>query len=190
MIINTISFGGLMRGTPEFDQLRREDVGQLFQRHGMEIERFLFRRVACAETAADLTQEAFSRLLQYNPDASIDNIRAFLFKIASNLAKDHQRKILRQKTDGVSDDVLSNVPDTAPDAEVQVADKQTLSVLRAAINDLPPKTRQIFVLARLDGLTYREVALHLGISESSVQKHLALALAHAMAKLGRPGAGN
>lgn len=165
--------------------MRQSDIGHLFRSHGPEVERFLFRHVACTETAADLTQETFSRLLRYEPASPIDNARALLFKIAANLAKDHKRKAQRQRTDPVPVEDLARFPDHTPTTETAISDKETLDILLNAVSQLPPRTRDIFVLHRIKGLTYSEVAKHMNVSESTVQKHLTQALAYAMSQLRR-----
>lgn len=157
----------------------------MFLQHGREIERYLARRVDCTETAADLTQEAFFRLLQHDGRESIENVRAFLFRIASNLAKDHLRKLRRQQTDVVTPENLTRVADQAPSIDRRMEDRERLEVLRRAIAELPARTQDIFRLNRIQRLSYNEIAERLGVSESTVQKHLATALEHATARLQR-----
>jgi RNA polymerase sigma factor (sigma-70 family) len=61
--------------------------------------------------------------------------------------------------------------------------RERLDRLRSVIQELPERTRQVFVLHRIEELTYGEVAARLGISESSVQKHLAKALQYVVQRL-------
>ena len=78
---------------------------------------------------------------------------------------------------------IAEIPADLPGPEEITAGRERLDCLRAAIQELPERTRQIFVLHRLEELTYDQVADRLGISESSVQKHLAKALQHVMRRL-------
>ena len=165
--------------------LRQLDLDRLFLLHGQEIERYLARQVNCTETAADLTQEAFFRLLQHNGRDSIKNVRAFLFRIASNLAKDHLRKSRRRQTETVTPENLTLVADKAPPMDRRLEDRERLEVLSRAIAELPARTQDIFKFNRIQGLSYNEIARRMGISESTVQKHLATALAHATTRLQR-----
>lgn len=161
------------------------EIRALFLLYRPEIERFLFRRLACADTAADLTQETFYRLLQHNGGKPIENSRAFLFKIAANLANDHVRKRRRQRTQVTEPEALAAVADQSPTMDATIAGRQRLAQLRAAIEELPPRTQEIFALNRLEGLTYQQVAQRLGVSESAVQKHLSAALLHATRRIRR-----
>ena len=163
--------------------MRQLDLDRLYLLHGREIQRYLARQVNCTETAADLTQEAFFRLLQHNGRESIKNVRAFLFRIASNLAKDHLRKSRRRQTEAVAPENLTRVADQAPSIDRRMEDRERLEVLRRAIAELPARTQHIFKFNRVQGLSYNEIARRLGVSESTVQKHLATALAHATARL-------
>ncbi len=151
-----------------------------------EVLAYLTRKLRDAELAADLTQEAFMRLSESEAGAAgaVGNPRAYLYRVAHNLAVDHvRRQNPRRDTAPVSDAVLEEVPDGRPSPEQVLGERQRLDIARSAVLDLPERTRQVFVLARLDGLTYRQVAETLGISESSVQKHLAKAVAHVMQRL-------
>lgn len=65
--------------------------------------------------------------------------------------------------------------------------QQQRQALKQALAELPVRTQQIFRLNRLEGMTHAEVARQLGISDSSVQKHLAKALAHVMVRLQEGG---
>ena len=165
--------------------MRQLDLNRLFLLHGREIERYLARQVNCTETAADLTQDAFFRLLQHNGREPIENVRAFLFRIASNLAKDHLRKSRRQQTETVKPENLTRIVDQAPSIDRRMEDRERLEVLRQAIGELPARTQDIFRFNRIHDLSYDEIARRLGVSESTVQKHLATALAHATARLQR-----
>lgn len=151
-----------------------------------EVLAYLTRKLRDAELAADLTQEAFMRLSESGAGAAgaVGNPRAYLYRVAHNLAVDHvRRQSPRRDAAPVSDAVLAEVPDGRPSPEQVLGERQRLDIARSAVLDLPERTRQVFVLARLDGLTYRQVAETLGISESSVQKHLAKAVAHVMQRL-------
>lgn len=163
--------------------LTARNLKGLFLAHGRELEEYLSRRVRCAHTAADLTQEAFLRLAQQPVEAGAANARAYLYRIARNLAIDHFRQDERRQTRPVPAEDLAGMPDEAPPVERATASRQRLALLLRAVAELPPRTQEIFVLNRVEGLTHVEVARRLGISESSVQKHLARALGHAMQRL-------
>ncbi len=160
--------------------MAEQDLERLFSAYGRELESYLTRQVRCRETAADLAQETFVRMAQGAPEAGEQNVRAYLFQIAHNLAIDHFRRQKRRPTVLMPPEDLHLHADEAPGAEQATAGRQRLDRLAKAVAELPPLTQEIFRRNRLQGLTYAEVARQLGISESSVQKRLARALAHAM----------
>lgn len=158
---------------------------RLFQSYRAELQTYLTRRLRDPELAADLTQEAFLRYAEHPPAMAgeIRNNRSYLYRTAHNLAVDHIRKSARDRTDMPGDPVMAALPDDHPGQEIQTADRQNLRQLRAVLDELPDRTRQVFALNRIEGLSYQQVAQRMGISESSVQKHLARALLHATRRL-------
>lgn len=75
----------------------RVHLTQLFNRYAPDVRRFLASRVTCDATAADLTQETFLRLAQLPNLAAIENVLAYLFRIAAYIATDHLRALVRRK---------------------------------------------------------------------------------------------
>ena len=146
-----------------------------------ELLRFLTGRLKCPDAAADLTQETFIRFYQFVKENPPDNARALAYRIAVNLATDYQRKTkLRNSFTANVEPALffENFKSTAPGPEQTVMARQHLQQLHAILNELPPDCRTAFLLHGLDGLTYAQIAAHLGISESMVYKHLTKALNH------------
>lgn len=164
------------------------NIKSLFLAYRGELQAFLMRKVRDAEIAADLTQEAFARYAEHmakETAPAIANQRAYLYRVANNLATDHLRGTARRGGPPVHLDFAEQMPDETPSPEHKLGDKQDLDLVRTALMDLPVLTRQIVVLHRVQGMTYKQVAERLAISESSVQKHLAKAIRHIL-RLTRP----
>ena len=161
------------------------DIKRLFLAHRGEVQAYLTDKLRDADIAADLTQETFLRYAEQGrrDGAAIVHDRSYLYRTAHNLAIDHLRRQARQQVDTVATDDLARVAEPRPSPEDSVGARQSLDQFRAAVEELPERTRQIFVLARIENLPYREIALRLAISESSVQKHLARALSHVMRRV-------
>lgn len=162
------------------------DIKGLFQKHAKALQNILLRKSRDPQLAADLVQESFLRLAEHQNRESIDNSPAYLYRTAHNLLIDHVRQQLRRKTDGVSHETLEAVVDEQPSLEDHAVTEQHKYRLREAIAELPERTQEIFRLNRLEGLTHAEVARQLDISDSSVQKHLAKALAHVTQRVQEP----
>lgn len=160
---------------------------RLFHRHSYELKAFAGQRYG-QETADDVVQEAYLRLLQHPDPASIDNARAFLYQTVANLTIDlHRRDTTRNRfvvndQDTVEDLLSVTAPEKSP--EEQLSLQQDMQRLNAALLELPTNTRHAFVLYRLEGLSHREIGLRLGISERSSVRLVAAAAHHLMLHFG------
>ncbi len=166
------------------------DIKTLFLAHRRELQTYLTQKLRDGETAADLTQEAFLRFAEqgfaeHGPagPAAVAHPRSYLYRTAHNLAVDHIRRQQRERTDPVDTDDMAGIADDRPSPERTAGARSDVASARLALLELPERTRQVFALARMEGLTYGEVARRLEISDSSVQKHLAKAIKHVMQRL-------
>ncbi|MCC0807420.1 RNA polymerase sigma factor [Methylobacterium sp. W2] len=150
----------------------------LHRSQGAKLQRFLLRLLGNSADAADAHQETYLRMLAALSRTSVENPSAFLFQVANNVAL---RMRNRQRLEGtlfqsVSDAEMSEIVDGYALPERQVMARQELRRLAAAIDALPPRCREVFLLARIDGHSNGEVAARLGISRNMVEKHLIKAL--------------
>ncbi len=165
------------------------DLAKLFQAHGKELQGYLRQKLRDTDTAAELTQETFVRFAQQLKLAEppvITHTRSYLYRTAHNLAIDHLRRQQREQTDVMSQEQLDSLCDDSPDLERKLGGQQQLQQIERAMTELPELTQQVFRLTRLEGLTYKQAAKQLGISDSSVQKHLSRALQYVMQQLRKP----
>lgn len=135
------------------------------------------RIVRCRETAEDLAHEALLRLW-HRP--IVDKDRSLLFRTAQNLAIDHLRS-QQVRAEYARASVAAGSEDTPPAADAsepqsEVAVTQQFNGLVAALHSLPERTQRIFLLNRIDDLSYAQIARHLGISVSTVEKEMMRAL--------------
>lgn len=152
--------------------------------HYEELMRRLTRRLGNAHAAADVAQETYLRLEGLAAVPELRNGRAFLFRIADNLAIDHQRGQAARGRRFAAIDDYDHQPSAEPDPETALVHKQRLRSLALAVDELPPKCREVFLLHKIDGLSYGEIAGRLGISRSGVEKHMMKALAHCRDRVG------
>ena len=163
-----------------------KDLKGLFLAHRRELHAFINKKLRDPATAADLTQETFLRFAEFraqNPTVTIAHERSYLYRTAHNLTIDHLRRESREPTEPADDHEITEVEDDKPQPERIVSGHAELDLIREALLELPERTRQVFALARIEGLIYQEVADRLRISTSSVQKHLARATKHVMLRL-------
>lgn len=149
----------------------------------VRLRRFIRTRVASREDAEDAVQEAYLRLLRYAERHEVENPEHLLFAAARNIAVDNQRRQrVREKTaaDYAILEVCSRV---WPSADEVVDARQRLKRVEAAVAELPVRCREVFLLHRIQGLSYSQIAGRCGISSSAVEKHIARAMLQIDAKL-------
>lgn len=156
--------------------LTYSQIASLFQQYRDELTRRLTGMLKSRETAADIVQDTYVRLLRLGDQHVVEQPRALLHKIATNLAIDHLRreKHAGQALDGL--DAAMTVPCRAPSPERELLGKQRFQLFLQAIEHLPPRTREAFLLCRVYGYSYQEIARRMNISESGVEKLLMRAL--------------
>ncbi|WP_371348162.1 RNA polymerase sigma factor [Ancylobacter sp. IITR112] len=140
----------------------------------------LRNRVGSRELAEDALQETWMRLAGMTEKAgTIHDRQAFILRVASNIAIDLERRERRHRSRCISDDVvLEAIADAGPSPEVVAIDRDRLRRLAVALARLPAKPRQALLLNRCDGLSHREIAARLRVSDSMVARYLAQALRH------------
>jgi len=151
--------------------------------HYEELSSYLMRRFGSAGAANDTLHDVYIRLqgLQAVPD--LDNPRAYLFRVANNVALDRLRAARRAERRLAPGELAAEQPSAAPLADVALEQRERLRLLAQAIAELPPRCREAFLLHKIDGLSHSQVAARLGISRSMVEKHVMKALAHCRDRL-------
>jgi RNA polymerase sigma factor (sigma-70 family) len=159
------------------DSERRERLRRLAMRYREPVVRYFLRRGLNRESAEDCAQDVFVRMARTD-DTAIENPEAYLFTIAASVVVDHARRgRARQegRHDPLEGDAIAGTT-LGPDRVLQ--DRQALIRLRLVLDELSAQTRDIFLLNRLDGLTYTQLATRYGLSVKSIEKHMGKALSH------------
>lgn len=160
------------------DGLRRQQhLTELYSDHHGWLHNWLRKKLGCSQRAADLAHDAFIRILTLAEPQSIKEPRAFLATTAGRLMIDSARR--RRIEQAYLEALAIHVRDAGmPDPEAIHAALQTLEKIALMLAGLSAKVREAFLLSRLDGLTYNEIAAHLGVSSASVKNYIACALVH------------
>ena len=159
------------------------DIQDLFVRHARGIERFLRRRGHNSETAADLTQDTFLRVMTASSQVSDDNPKAYLHQIARNLSIDLIRRERRVEHAILSDEEILQVSDQLPSPEAIVYDRQRLAIVARALEELPYRSRQAFEMHRLGQQTLADISAHLGLSTTRTWALIRQAYLHLRSRL-------
>ena len=139
--------------------------------------RFLVRMNVHEDDAQDIAQESLVRLLRYCGSEPSDAWQALLYRIAINLLRDRARQARTDRADAQRSDAgVVEAASPEPSPERHASSRQSLARMQAAILRLPPRCREAYLLHRIEGMTYPEIARRHGISVKAVEKHIARAL--------------
>ena len=153
----------------------REDNAERFDRFVREsaplLERFLVRLRVGRDDVQDVAQESIARLLRYRDSEPVEAWTALLYRIAINVVRDRARRDRHQPSDTPPEAIAA---DDSP--EQHASDQQALARVRDAILGLSPRCRAVYLMHRVEGLSYPEIARRCGISTKAVEKQMSLAL--------------
>lgn len=164
-------------------------LARALETHRSSLQAFLRRRLRNESDVADALQETALRLVKYHADHAIETPERLLYHVAENVAIDFSR---RDRTHHVGahcslDDVL--LVSSEPSPEQLASAEQDLERLIDGLERLSEKCRDVFLLSRLEGLSYPQIAERCGISVKMVEKYMGRALAELRSQVGgRPGA--
>jgi RNA polymerase sigma-70 factor (ECF subfamily) len=148
------------------------------------LRRYLARHVRPRSDLDDVVQEVFARLLRRSGEGGIHNVEGYIFQIAANLLRERGRQRANRNTAPAIElepSLLGQGEEHSPE-RILLA-KEAGRRLVDALNELPDRTRGVFILNRFEGMAGPEIAERLGISVSGVEKHMMRALAHLKARV-------
>ena len=157
-------------------------LSRLHREYRPALMAFFLRRVHDYAVAEDMTQEVFIRIADAD-HAAMRRADAYIFQVAANLLRDRSRR------ERVRDDYAAGLRAQDPlvetiDPHRVAADREALALLRQGLEELPERSRRIFLLFRFEQIDQRTIAEAFGISVSAVEKHIHRAMARLSAKIG------
>ena len=187
----SIDFLMNLERSPGLERVEPSLLAEAFFENRPAIVRFLAARLGDRHAAEDLAQELYIKLLAWNERIEVRDPAAYLFRMALNLARDYRRERQRARArEGAWVDVQAVVAGgeavaDAPSAEEGYAAKQRLAAIRAALDELSPQCRRVFIMHKFEGLSHQDVAARAGITRSTVEKHMRTAMLHLVKRVGR-----
>ena len=161
-------------------------VRELFERHRHALLRYLKGLLTNRADAEDALQETYARLLDVTDlDQAGGRARAYLFKVATNLARDRFRRRRESSIDDASANELASGEDPP---EVVVDFGRGLAIVKRTILELKPRCRRVFLLRVAEELDYEAIAARLGISKRTVEREMQHALEVCQRRLKGSGA--
>jgi RNA polymerase sigma-70 factor (ECF subfamily) len=158
-------------------EAKKAFIERLFATQHGALQAFFYRRLRHPADATDLAQEVYARMLRIKDPDAIRDLDAYLFTVASNLAKEHAARDLRHGAvvDIEDASILDQLVEPATyDSQIDV--ERQVSRLREVLRQLPPRWHAAIVLQYVHGLSHQAIAEHLGVSPRMVKKYVGQAL--------------
>ncbi len=145
----------------------------VYRAEAPRLTRFLRRRLPSSDDPQDFVQEAFARLAGASPGGALRNPEAYLQRIVRNLLIDRARRAIKVPHVELVEDLDVAV---APGQANAIEASDIRRLYRAAVDALPTRTREVFLLSRVEEVGYKDIADRLGISVRTVEWHVAQAI--------------
>ncbi len=165
-----------MSAEPKFKQ--RFDGAAIAAPYRSVLVKYFTRKCGNVSEAEDLAQDVLERVLRYSQWESAEQAKPYIFRVAVNHWHDYCRITRRRGASVEWDDTAAFAENEEASPERVLNGEQELHVVVAALQELGERTRDVFMLDRLEHMKHREIAALYGISVSAVEKHVAKALAH------------
>lgn len=166
----------------EIDVLKRLQQGdelafiEIYDLYKKPLYAFILKFVKVPSHADDLLQDLFLKIWEVRSRINSSlSFKAYLYRICRNLVYRFLKKTAESPT-LLSEQMQYFVPDASANAELRLLWKQYEENIRSAIDELPPRRREIFILCRQGKHTYDDVANQLGISRNTVKEHMVLSM--------------
>jgi RNA polymerase sigma-70 factor (family 1) len=153
--------------------INQAEFDQVFNHWYDPVRNFIYYKSGDAQVAQDIAQDTFLKIWEKKNEIKIETVKNLLFTIANNLFLnriEHQKVSFKFATSYSRNNLVE-----APDFELEM--KEFDQRLQRALADLGEKKREVFLMNRIDGFTYNEIAGNLGLSVKAVEKRMEKALA-------------
>ncbi len=144
----------------------------IFDQYYESIRSFAYYKTSDVDLADDIVQEVFLKLWTNRNDIKSDTVKSLLYTIAANTIKNHfkHQKVVYsfQKED--------NSNEFSDEADSNLRQEELNRKLQDALAEIPEKSREVFLMNRIEGLTYADIAERLGLSVKAIEKRMSEAL--------------
>lgn len=160
--------------------MTREEFKNIFDNHFNGIRNYIYYRSGDKDLATDVAQETFMKIWEKSPELANGNIKALLFKIAGDLLISN----LRKRNIAMKYRAIASTEELSESPYDVMRYKELLQNYGKAIESLPEKQRSVFLMSRMDGLKYQEIADSVGVSIKAVEKRMKNALEYLRKAIG------
>jgi len=141
-----------------------------------ELRQYLMRFLIRAQDIEDIVQETYLRAVHSDEKQQVNFPKSFMFRIARNLALDEINRRTNRITIHIEDLQDSEVIDEKQSMEEQLTTERRMKLLLNAVSALSPQCRKVFVMGKILGFSHAEISRRLGLSISTIEKHIAKGL--------------
>lgn len=173
---------GSQDSRPGAGEARAQEVEHLFREHNDSLIRFLMLRLHSRQEAREVAQEAYVRLLQLERTDVSGFLRAYLFRVASNLAIDRLRRRATE-TRLQEAELFPGLSERPPEPETLAIQSERVELIRGFLGELPTPVRDAFLLFRTEDMDQESIARRLGVSDRMVRNHITRALIYCRLRL-------
>jgi len=161
-----------------------EALEQAIARFAPSVRKFVARRLRASADVDDVTQEVLTRMLRRAQNGPVENVEGYIFQVAANLLAERGRiNSRRGAAHAVELDPRLLGEGEEPSPERILQSKQAFEALLEALQELPERTRTMFILNRFEDMSGVEIAKALGVSVSAVEKGIMRAIAHLKSRM-------
>lgn len=179
----------MLNSTSETESLDTEILFRdLVKSHRNRLQRFIIKNIGNQTDAEDLTQQAFLEAARsYESFRGQSELSTWLYGIAMNLVRNYLTRAPHRKYDFTDDSSLELSPSSELNPEEQLRQAEQLGGLASALEDLPPRMREVLLMVAVDELSYEEAAVLLTVPVGTVRSRLSRARSALRAKLEQSG---
>ena len=154
------------------DAPARSKVSSTFMEQQRPLKAFISRFVRRPQDIDDIAQETFVRAFLAEQKGDIQHPKAYIYRVARNLAFETLTKKSAQLTSYIEDSCDQSLLQSGEDIEHKAIVMEKFDRVKIAIAEMPPQCQRVFIMHKVYGFKYREISQQLGISVSTVEKHM------------------
>lgn len=158
---------------PPIDAETTRWFAENLQPHEASLRAYLRHSLSSTSDVDDIMQETYARLLRTRERGGIASAKGLLFAVARNAVRDLLRHRATVCLEPITEMADSSVLQDSTDITESVSRRQELELLSDAIRALPTRCREVLLLRKIQGLSQKEIATRLGISENTVETLIA-----------------
>ncbi len=151
-------------------------VSKVFLKNETFLKRFLTRFFSRPQDIDDVVQDTYLKVFRAEKDREIRSPKSFIFRVARNAALNELKKKSNLLTSYIEDLDDPDISCNGRPVEDLIAARQKLGLFCQSAMEMPPRCRRVFLMAKVYGLSYKEISSQLGIAVSTVEKHVARGL--------------